>query len=105
MANLHKSVKKVFRKTSFTQNLADATLGKEKAEEIYDTAHPMGTQMVEQQQVQEDLKKQITEQSQPERVMPLADDAALQAAKRREASRRRRGRASTILGGSSETLG
>lgn len=105
MAKLHKGVKKVFQKTSFSQQVFKKALGEEKNNEIYDTLHPMGTQMVQQQEAQEEMKKQIADANAEDKVMPLADDEALQASKRREASRRRRGRSSTILGGSSETLG
>lgn len=104
MAKITRKVKQL--RPYFEPHLAMAKkIFGDKADKFYDDAHPVGTMLEEQQQMQDDLKAQLDNPPPPPKVMPIPDDAELRAARRREAARRRRGRASTILGGDSQTLG
>lgn len=97
MAKLHQNIQKY----DLSQKLTKKVIGKK----AYDTAHFMGTMAVKQRDAARAAERAKNEiENAP--VMPIADDEELQRNKRKNLSRRNRGRASTILsGGDAETLG
>lgn len=96
MAGIHRTIKKY----DPGQKLEQKVLGKN----AYDEIHPLGTMAVEASDAKHAAEAQ-TEAVKNQKVIPIADDAALLRARRRAASQRNRGRASTILGSDAETLG
>lgn len=105
MAKLHSNIKKSVEKTTFSRRL----FGKKNFDKVFDQMHPGGTSMVDQRNAQKEMENETElmkaeAAAPPPPPMPIEDEAALRANKRREAGRRRRGRSSTVLGGSTETL-
>jgi len=95
MAKLHKKAK---------QGLAGTIVRGVVGDKTFDEAHPLGTSTVEAYDARKDAERAATAAAN-EPVMPIADEDELRRSKKKMLSRRNRGRASTILGNDSETLG
>lgn len=105
MGGLHKKIKKVRKYFEPHLLMAEKSFGKQKTDELFDAAHPIGT-MAEQQYDATKAAEAAVKAQAEEPVMPIADDESLRRARRRSNQRRRnQGRASTILGSDAETLG
>src|SRR5690349_739803 len=105
MGKLAKKIKPL-RKLDAVYQGTRAIGGQEKADQITgDYLAPVLTQAEQAEDMAQEAKS-AAEAEKAKKPVPMADEAALRRARRRgEQSRRNRGRASTILGSDSETLG
>lgn len=110
MANIAKGLRKVHTNLlkinlpfQTTKKIFGADKVEAKEKEIYEGAHFIGTPMIKAEEAAE-AAKVASEVQINKKPMPIADDAGLMRAKRRRRGSNR-GRASTILGSDSETLG
>lgn len=90
MGRLHKNV----RKYSLGQKAGDAILGKQTMDDI----HVLGSQVEGAYDARKASEKALKEaEENPEPVVPLPDEEAIDRVKRRRNARRGGGRASTVL--------
>lgn len=105
MAKLATNIKKITSNTDLAQIAQKKIVGDKKYNDIYDKAHFLTTPMIEARQQKKDAEAALANVK-DEKVMPIADQDALDRAKRKSLQRRQAySRDSTVLGGSSETLG
>lgn len=106
MAKLASNIKNVVKKTDVAQIAQRKIIGDDKYNQVYDSAHFLTTPMIQARQATKDAEN-AANAIKDEPVMPVPDDELLARNKKKALARSNRGRASTILGGSSdaETLG
>lgn len=93
MGNLHKQVKK-YQKYSLGAKVAKGAIG----EESYNSLHVLGEQAEASYDAKKDAEKALKDaEENPEPVVPLPDEEALERVRRRRNARRGSGRASTVL--------